>query len=286
MTTLTVCRGVQAAAIAGFLLSGCAPMTSSREELQSAGENEGVVFGSILLTPHPASGTESGMAFLGGRKADELEYVLNVSPAGFNPFKMTYTLAAAPGKEEFFVKRMPAGLYAIDNIRPSSFLFSGATFPLGFKFEVKPRQTSYIGRVAVLLPDRLRVGVRFGSSVQDAQQEAVEKLRKDHPQIGAGAVKALAATERGRSIVPGSTVALPALQQDTLTLIMLMDGAEDTACGKRTVVDTVVLKRPTPEDQNGQERWTLDRCGTPIPYLVDFRGSPKGGTDVGVKRER
>ena len=85
-------------ALALFLLSGCASMTSSTEELQSLGENEGIVVGSVLLTAAKGDTEESGWAFLKGRKAGELEYSVSISETGFNPLKTTYSVPAIPGK--------------------------------------------------------------------------------------------------------------------------------------------------------------------------------------------
>ena len=96
-----------------FLLSGCASMTSSKEELQSIEANEGVVIGSILLTVAQGDTNESGWAFLQGRKAGDLEYAVTFSEKkeSFTLFNTTYTLPAIPEKEAFFVKNLPAGYY-------------------------------------------------------------------------------------------------------------------------------------------------------------------------------
>ena len=279
--------GARLVALVVLLLSGCASMTSSNEELQSVGDKDGVVVGSVLLTAAQGATNESGWAFLGGRKAAELEYSVAVSEAGFNPLKLTYTLPATPGKEEFFVKKLPAGSYTMVSLSPTGFLApTGLTFPLGLGFDVKPQKVSYIGRLVVTFPDRIRAGVRFRFAIQDAQQEAIEKLRNDYPSIVANAVRDLAGGDRGPNIVPGNTVASPLLQRDTLTIINAMDGAEDKACAKRTVVNTESIKTPARPDDTGEERWTVDRCGKSIPYRVTFTPSARGGTDISVKQEK
>jgi len=262
-------------------------MTSSKEELQSIEGNEGVVIGSVLLTVVQGVANESGLAFLGGRKAGELEYAVAVSKTGSDPFKLTYSLPATPVKEEFFVKKLPAGNYKMDNIKPTGFLAPTLlTFPVGLSFTVKPREVTYIGRLLVTFPDRIRSGSTFRIAIQDTQQETIEKLRNDHPSIVANVVRDLARRDEGSNVVPGNTVASPLLQRDTLTIINAMDGAEDKTCLKRTGVNTESIKKPIRPTDTGEERWTVDRCGKTVPYLVTFTPSARGGTDIGVKPEK
>jgi hypothetical protein len=240
-----------------------------------------------LLTVAQGDANESGLAFLGGRKAGELEYAVAVSKTEFDPVKLTYTLPATPGKEEFFVKKLPAGNYKMDNIKPTGILAPTLlTFPIGLSFTVKPKEITYIGRLLVTFPDRIRAGSTFGSAIQDAQQEMIAKLRNDYPSIVPNAVRDLARRDEGSNVVPGDTVASPLLQRDTLRIIIVMDGAEDKTCPKRTVVNTESIKKPTRPDDTGEERWTVDRCGKAIPYLVTFRPSARGGTDISVKQEK
>jgi hypothetical protein len=278
--------GIYVAALVAFLLSGCASMTSTKEELRSLGGSEGIVVGSVLLTVEQGDANESGWAFLKGRKAGELEYYVAVSEKGFNPLKATYSLPAIPGKEAFFVKKLPAGHYTMGNIGPTGFLAPQVTFPLDLGFEVTPQKVSYIGKLVVNLPNRILGGGRFEFTIQDAQQETIDKLRSDYPSIVPNSVKELAGRDQGPNVVPGNTGASPQLQRDTLTVINAMDGAYDTSCSKRTIVNTEIVKDPTPAGVSAQERWIMDRCGKTIPYLVTFTPSTQRGTDIGVKQEK
>lgn len=87
--------------------------------------------------------------------------------------------------------------------------------------------------------------------------------------------------------VPGATLADPVLQRDALGFLAQRDftaaGAEGT-CHARKVVDTEILKPlegaavegERPIDGQWVERWTLDRCGMRVRYIVRFSTTQKG----------
>lgn len=280
--------GMHVVPVIAFMLSSCASMESSKEELGSIGQDEGIVVGSVLLTLAQGETNESGWAFLKGRKAGDLEYEVAFSKKKDSVLPgTTYTLPAIPGKEAFFVKKLPAGNYQMVSIGPTGFLAPTLLrFPLDLSFKVTPQKTTYIGKLVVVLPDRLGPGGRFRFSVQDAQLETVDKLRNDYPSIGPVALKQLAGRDEGPSVVPGNTVASPALQRDTLTIVIAIDGAEDKTCTKRAIVNTESIKKPANPNDTGEERWIVDRCGKTVPYLVTFTPSARGGTDIGVRPDR
>ncbi len=167
-------------------------LRATKEELQSLGDNDGIVIGSVALAPIQSSPDESAWAFLKGRKAGELEYAVSISEPGFNPLKTTYSVAAQPGKEVLFIKKLPAGRYNMNAISPTGFLVPQLKVDLNIAFTVKPKQTSYIGKLAVAFPDRIRVGSRVHFEILDAQQQAIEQAQQEHPGIATGAVKDLA----------------------------------------------------------------------------------------------
>jgi hypothetical protein len=89
--------------------------------------------------------------------------------------------------------------------------------------------------------------------------------------------------------VPGKTIADPVLQRDALGFLAQRDfsvaGAEAT-CQARKVIDTEMLQ-PLEDAavQDGRpisgrwtERWTLDRCGKPVRYVLRFSTTQKGTT--------
>lgn len=94
--------------------------------------------------------------------------------------------------------------------------------------------------------------------------------------------------------VPGTSIADPILQRDALGFLAHRDlflarkdvstaGAEET-CDARNVIDTEVLQPlegaavqgEQPTDGRWVERWTVDRCGMPVRYVVRFSTTQKG----------
>ena len=179
-------RSVMVACVA--LLSACGSMVSTKEELQSVGENEGIVFGSFVINVEKGEQNESGWAFLKGQKAGDATYSVIVSERGFNPIKGRYVIRSTPGKEDVFVKKLPAGDYQIEKISKDGFTNLGVNLRVNFR--VTPKQTNYIGRLTVQFPDRIVVGSRVRADVTDAQQETVQKLGSEE-KSASGAVKAL-----------------------------------------------------------------------------------------------
>lgn len=91
-----------------------------------------------------------------------------------------------------------------------------------------------------------------------------------------------------------TTVAGPTGRPSTLSdLLLALDSSEkmggDPRCGNRSVSTTEVL---VPVELAAQgvsgrwvERWTVDRCGVLVPYVVKFDRAPDGDLDVSMQRE-
>jgi hypothetical protein len=176
------------------MLSGCAPMVSSKDELQSVGENEGVVFGSFVINVEKGQESESGWAFLKGQKAGDATYSVMISEQGFNPLSPNYIIRATPEKEETFIRKLPAGAYQIKKIQKEG--FTNLELNVRVNFTVAPKQTTYLGKLTVLFPDRIRVGSPVRMNVTDAQRESTELLKNEHENSLSNAVKALMAVQR------------------------------------------------------------------------------------------
>jgi hypothetical protein len=85
---------------------------------------------------------------------------------------------------------------------------------------------------------------------------------------------------------PGATCADSAQQARAIQAIVAMDDLRDDRCSKRRVTDTTVLDSArVASDVPRRERWTLDRCGKPVSYLLEFSREDSGGVAITVRFE-
>jgi hypothetical protein len=93
----------------------------------------------------------------------------------------------------------------------------------------------------------------------------------------------------GCATAPGPTGRASTLSD----LLLAMDASEKTGgdprCRSRNVTTTEVLVPVELASQgvSGRwtERWTVDRCGVAVPYVVKFDRAPDGDLDVSMQRE-
>jgi hypothetical protein len=85
---------------------------------------------------------------------------------------------------------------------------------------------------------------------------------------------------------PGKTRASARIQSDVMDVIHVLETASGPSCDERKLVKTEVVKRATAENFTAVERWTIDRCGKLIGYLVTFKPGANGGVDFSVRPER
>lgn len=106
----------------------------------------------------------------------------------------------------------------------------------------------------------------------------------------------LAGCATAKTYVPGQSLVNegnPTIRRDVLHVLSVYESALAPKC-KLRVVDTQVIEAPkTLEIERGTdlvkakwvERWTLDRCGSNVTYLIDFDAQGSRGTDIGVRIE-
>jgi len=92
----------------------------------------------------------------------------------------------------------------------------------------------------------------------------------------------------GTSNAEGSAV----LARDVLNTIVMLDRAEAPACDSRKLTDTRIVENvrdgvfsPSGILMSGtwREVWTIDRCGSPVRYSVEFTADGAGGTYFGIR---
>jgi hypothetical protein len=98
-------------------------------------------------------------------------------------------------------------------------------------------------------------------------------------------------SEAETTTIPGDTLADRILQRDTLAFLAQRDLSEagpEARCRIRKVVGTEVVAPVEGGQVEGDrpiagrwvERWTLDRCGTSVAYMIRFTTTPKGTTFI------
>jgi hypothetical protein len=81
------------------------------------------------------------------------------------------------------------------------------------------------------------------------------------------------------------TRASPRVQGDVMEIIHVLETGGSQGCDERKLVNTEVVKKATPEDYTAVERWTIDRCGKTVRYVVTFKPGLGGGIDFAVRSE-
>lgn len=119
----------------------------------------------------------------------------------------------------------------------------------------------------------------------------VSFVRATDGHLGVGILR-LEGTER--AVIPGSTIADRILQRDTFLLLAQKDlsALEGGACRTRKVTNTEIVSPLDGGQVDGgkpvagqwTERWTIDRCGASIHYLVRFI-TTRTGTTFNTERE-
>jgi hypothetical protein len=104
-------------------------------------------------------------------------------------------------------------------------------------------------------------------------------------------------SEGEAATVPGDTIADRILQRDTLAFLAQRDLSEagpEARCRTRKIVATEVLapleggrvEGDRPVAGQWVERWTLDRCGASVGYVIRFTTTRKGTTFVAEPQQR
>jgi hypothetical protein len=270
---LHLSRVTLASAAASFILAGCASTAMHENELREPGANEGIVIGSLLV--------RGGRDLLG-----RTEWGLGIARVDQNALTEVlgggsgYTIRAHQGKDEVvFAVAMPSGQYRIRELFQGG--FSNFRAITNLVFEVQPGKVSYIGRLRVEFPEetinmftqvRIRVEDARDANIAAAQAKYGRQFQDVNTQLavfGSGAT----------STLPGKSTADPKLQNDTVLMVMALDGAAGKDCKQRRIVNREIISA---DASGATENWIVDRCGSLVRYRVSFTPSPKGGTNLNV----
>ena len=206
--------------LTGYVAMAPMDMTDAPVDLREPlGSSEGLVIGSILVSirdinvppesdssliamakraeargigTHPS--LDSTPSWLSGQaKTDTLRFLVRFEErrgvywgsAEPDPLAKQYSLVAVPLEEKKFVLRLPAGFYRFLSITPQN-LGNELKSALGLAFDVMPARATYIGRLVIAMPVRVRIiNGEYPSivprHVEDALADSVELLKTSHP---------------------------------------------------------------------------------------------------------
>lgn len=82
--------------------------------------------------------------------------------------------------------------------------------------------------------------------------------------------------------IPGESLTDSTLRRDTYRNIGIIEKARDGSFNPR-ILNTKIVESPATPGGAWKERWTVSHLDTPVEYLITFKPSPRGGTDIAIK---
>ncbi len=170
--------GVLAVAL---LMSGCTTthlLNVDPSEVQDLRRDEGIVFGSLRVE----IAAEGGRL---GRRAAGYSYRLTMPGPrpliDFDVFHEEWELLVSPGEERTFVARLPAGYRDVGELeaRPT-WTRLGGKFDILASFRVTSGEVTYLGRLVLVLPERLGISSKAHVRVEDGLATAQAALGGDY----------------------------------------------------------------------------------------------------------
>jgi hypothetical protein len=165
--------------IAFFIIqSGCTfkSLQMTKEEIQQPKDSEGIIIGSIIVEAKKPESDSGWQTFWKGKKASEFKYKFLVSKTDEN--SDSYQIIVEPNNEKIFVSKLNSGDYHIFKIwvvYVSDYLYTDTDI----RFTVTPQKETYIGKLVVSFPDRVKMFSKFNMQIEDAQASAVAQMKKD-----------------------------------------------------------------------------------------------------------
>lgn len=170
------------------LVSCTTPFDMSGERMTPLDPTWGVVIGSVLVKPE---GVRSGKSAT-GRDVSDASYEFDIvqiqpgDPNGEDPYVKQYRLDANAGEERMFIARLRSGQYLIRRFHEEG--LTGLGGELDLVFASMAGEVRYIGRVLVEIPQRISSGKGYRFSVENAREETLAQVSKQHADLTKDAV--------------------------------------------------------------------------------------------------
>ncbi len=151
-------RTLAGALCVALLMCGCAtshPLIVDPSQAHNFGFDEGIVFGSVRVEIAPGGERLAGFKYgLIGCVRRPVDGFINLVTS--YPCDEKWELAVSPGEERTFVVRLPTGSHGIGELRAiPTWSFSGGEFDIQASYRATSGEVTYIGRLVLVLPERL-----------------------------------------------------------------------------------------------------------------------------------
>ena len=160
---IEVMRTLAGVLAVALLMCGCAtshPLIADPSQTHDLGPGESIVFGSVRVEIAP------GGERLGPRAADFNYGLTGCADAWVQPLSIKgmlgwrcvepWELAVSPGEERTFVVRLATGYHDVGGLRAiPTWRFSGGEFDIVASYRTTSGEVTYIGRLVLVLPERL-----------------------------------------------------------------------------------------------------------------------------------
>ena len=154
----------------------------SGERITRPGPEWGVVIGSVLVQLEKGG---PGQDAAGREVADAYEFdIVQVQPGdphGERPYAERYRLDATVGEERIFVSRLRSGQYLIKTFHEVG--VRGIGGDLNVTFVSMAGEVLYIGRMLVVIPQRVSAGKGYRFTVENGREASFAQVSKQHADL-------------------------------------------------------------------------------------------------------
>ncbi len=145
-----------------LLMCGCATpyplIVDPSQAPRYLGLDEGIVFGSVRVEITPGGERLAGFKYgLIGCVRKPVDGFISLVMSSACDEK--WELVVSPGEERTFVVRLPTGNHDVGGLRPS--YYSRGEFDIDATYRVTSSEVTYIGRLVLVLPERLTSWTRL-----------------------------------------------------------------------------------------------------------------------------
>ena len=178
---IEVMRTLAGVLAVALLMCGCAtsrPLIADPSQTHDLGPGESIVFGSVRVEIGPGAKRfgQRAAGFKYGLTGCADVWVQPESKRGLFGWRCLepWELAVSPGEERTFVVRLATGYHDVGGLRAlPTWRFSGGEFNIVGSYRTTPGEVTYIGRLVLVLPERLtgfsEAAVRVENGLATAQ---------------------------------------------------------------------------------------------------------------------